>query len=53
MSTNQTFLISLVTLVGLILLVALHDVGATVAVPIIAGLTGVHIGATVSNTSST
>lgn len=40
---------SLVTIVGLIVLIALGDVTATAGLPIIAGIAGVHIGANVAS----
>lgn len=48
----SNYLISLVALVGLIVLVALHDVTAEVAVPVIVGLTGVHVGANISGSTT-
>jgi hypothetical protein len=42
-------LLTLIALVGLIVLVALNKVTADVAVPVISGLAGVHIGAQVTS----
>lgn len=41
----QTLLLPLVALIGLIVLVALHDITADVAVPLIGTIAGVHAGA--------
>ena len=41
----QTLLLPLVGLIGLVVLIALHDITAAVGVPIIAGIIGVHLGA--------
>lgn len=41
----QTLLLPLVALVGLIVLVAMNDVTAAVAVPLIGTIAGVHAGA--------
>lgn len=41
----QTLLVPVVTIAGLVVLIALGDVTAAVGVPIIAGLAGVHSGA--------
>ena len=43
----QTLLVPVVVIVGLVVLIALHDLDASVGVPIIAGLAGVHLGANV------
>jgi hypothetical protein len=47
-----TLLISIIALVGLIVLIALHDVSSATGVPIIAGLAGVHIGAQLGGTAT-
>lgn len=44
MTSNQTLVVTLVTIVGLVVLIALHDLSADVGVPIIATLAGAHIG---------
>jgi hypothetical protein len=41
----SSLIIPLTALIGLIVLMALHDITADVAVPIIVGLAGVHVGA--------
>lgn len=45
----QSLLVPLVVIVGLIVLVALGKLNATVAVPVIVGLAGVHLGANLPN----
>ena len=45
----QNLTLPLVAVVGLIVLIALHDVTAAVGLPIIAGIVGVHIGAYLPN----
>ena len=40
-------LVALVSIVGLIVLTAMHDVSATASVPAIVTLAGVHVGAKV------
>lgn len=49
MNNWQTLLLSLTTIVGLIVLIALGDVTDTAGLPIIAGVAGVHIGANVAS----
>lgn len=49
----QSLLVPLVTIIGLIVLMALHDLDANVAIPIIVGLAGVHIGAQIGGTGTT
>ena len=49
----NNLLVPLVTIVGLIVLVALHDISANVAIPVIVGLAGVHTGANLSNPAPT
>lgn len=44
-TSNQTFVVTLVTIVGLIVLIALHDIAVADGLPIIAVLAGVHLGA--------
>lgn len=44
-----TLVLSALAVVGLIVLVALHDVAGNVAVPVIVGLVGVHTGAAISS----
>ena len=48
-----TLLLPLIVVIGLIVLVALGKVTADVAVPIIAGLAGVHLGANATIPPST
>ena len=45
-----TLLIPLVTIIGMIVLLALHDIDSATAVGVIGLLSGVHGGATVANT---
>lgn len=49
----QSLLVPVIVVVGLIVLVALGKVSAAVAVPVITGLAGVHLGANLPTTSST
>lgn len=50
----QTLLVPIVTIAGLVVLIALGDVTSAVGVPIIAGLAGVHGGAQiVTNATAT
>lgn len=48
----QNLLVSVLVVVGLIVLMALHDVSAATGIPIIAGLAGVHVGANLSPSTS-
>lgn len=50
-TTNQTLLVTLTTIVGLIVLVALKDITAVTALPLIGTLAGVHLGANVVPTT--
>ena len=47
----NNLLVPLVTIVGFIVLMAMGKIDTAVAVPIISGLAGVHIGANVSQTT--
>lgn len=49
----QSLLVPLVVIVGLIVLIALHDVAATVGIPVIVGFAGVHLGANLPTPSGT
>ena len=49
----QSLLVPVIVVVGLIVLVALGKVSAVVAVPVITGLAGVHLGANLPATLST
>ena len=49
MLTPTNLVIPLVAIIGLIVLVALHDVDSSVAVPVIVGLAGVHLGANIGS----
>lgn len=44
-TSNQALLVTLTTVIGLIVLVALKDLTAAVALPLIGTLAGVHLGA--------
>lgn len=43
MTSNQAFVTILVTIIGVIVLIALHDLDANVGLPLIAGLVGVVV----------
>lgn len=49
----NNLLISVLALIGLIVLVAMGKVDSAVALPVIVGLAGVHIGANISTPPST
>lgn len=49
----QSLLVPVIVVIGLIVLVALHDVAATVAIPVIVGFAGVHLGANLLPTTTT
>jgi len=42
-SPNQGFIVVLVTIIGVVVLIALHDLDANVGLPLIAGLAGVVV----------
>lgn len=44
-----TYLLPALTLIGIFVLIALNKVASDVALPIIVAITGVHVGATVTN----
>lgn len=46
----QTLLVPVVTIAGLVVLIALGDLASAVGVPVIIGLAGVHTGAQLMNT---
>lgn len=49
----QTLIVSVITIVGVIVLIALHDLATSAGLPVIVALAGVHLGAAVSNPVST
>ena len=49
----QTLAVTVVTIVGVIVLIALKDVTTAAGLPVIVALAGVHLGAAVSNPAPT
>jgi hypothetical protein len=52
LSTAPVYFLSLIALVGLIVLTALHDVTPTTSIPLIAVIAGVHTGAAANAASN-
>lgn len=51
--TPQNLIIAGVTIIGTFVMMALHDVTAAVGMPVVVGIAGIHIGATVSGANVT
>lgn len=51
-TTNQTLLVTLTAIIGIVVLIALHDLSAVAGLPLIGALAGVHLGANVIPTST-
>lgn len=52
MNSLYTLITTVVTIIGLVVLIAMNKVSADVGVPILAGLTSLHIGGNLANVNS-
>lgn len=52
-TSNQALLVTLVAIIGIVVLVALHDLAAAAGLPVVAGLASFHLGANTTPSAPT